>query len=1267
MKAENGEQRLKMALVEVNRGGLMEDMPLSASGDFINETNGHTMIKNLEKAWEVSDPSPEGNNANSVNDQVSDENDSAFSMEEVSEGQKLINSINRKRNSSSVKVEFMGARLVSKKTRVRQNNKRRRQAKVFIPRKRRKVFSGPDVKDRFCWICHKGEISGSCGGCPRSFHIQCLGEVSSPDFICSECLHQQEDDSNCKMTPRELDRVNTLLMFALQRLKSVPGCDPFLKPVPLNIYPKYMEYICHPLDLSSVEYQLKKKHYMSLDSFFSDVKWILHNCIVFNSSDSPLTTVAKKIVKLCREEISEIRVCPDCYYHAHIQPETWFTETYPHVLIWARMRSFPFWPGKAMRCTNGSVDVRFFGAHDRAWVPLKHCFLYSTECPGSTRNRRFRQGIPFKEIQAYISKVTAKFGPFRISPPKTPLPADDWISVLQAQWPKGEFTGMVTAPLQDPLTPPDFSLTRKQCNGKIARNTVKLASDEVTGPARRCLVSRKTSSGKILRILGPSKPSSQPHHDQQISLKRKDGGRRRRKAGMRRRPIVTRQQVGPNGMIQDKEEFSEHIAVKEEPLQPESRSDLSVIFLNAVEHRPQVHLKPQSLLQAQSLHRRESRSGGGKFNNTTTWTQVMESAVQSKNKELDRVTPPSMSRETTQNGAENEERQVLEESASHDGVASPDAFTGDASSHVSNPRNKDSESSQEEASMDLAMHKFLGSLHLQAMNATEVEVETPGEESVEEDPLALDGPEPEELDAAPAPTRLQVSSSIQISIVDPSNPKPSSSKSVEREVEIVKVNEKGELQKHGSAKRGFSSEYVQNLEKVIESVTDKHPRLNRLPNVMQQPKVTTNPKRANVTIVPIPSKSSGNSFAQALNAGPPNVVWRGRAPVVSNGGISVKDFAHPAPGNCFSPILQAPKGGAVSLMNAIAGTSSPLPASPASSSMTTVFNADVGPVHREVFESLLRETGNMGSPEATIKTLQLENERLKWKHAQEMTEVKKSFELQLLEHKKLFDLESQRLRQTWEQETKKTIEEVKKKQWFVISAQMEKHWPMHVDTCSHSTENNDTPMAPNQDISTADEDAGNTSIEAVEIGTTWVPQVVCGNDAKPRRTRCHVCSGCKEKQNCGTCRYCLNKRMRKACIKRRCISLHPRNKIIEKGVISCKSPEERMSPASGNGENVSYPITVSPSDHVSLHSPSPPISTSSAPDPITALSHQPHILFSSQPQALDQLLHEGGGVAPAALLYPCPVIICSDPEISSPPHSDPSPSCSHSSSAPPFI
>ena len=39
-------------------------------------------------------------------------------------------------------------------------------------------------------------------------------------------------------------------------------------------------------------------------------------------------------------------------------------------------------------------------------------------------------------------------------------------------------------------------------------------------------------------------------------------------------------------------------------------------------------------------------------------------------------------------------------------------------------------------------------------------------------------------------------------------------------------------------------------------------------------------------------------------------------------------------------------------------------------------------------ENLLRELSVNGSPEATIRALQMEVEKLKWKHAQEIAELK---------------------------------------------------------------------------------------------------------------------------------------------------------------------------------------------------------------------------------------------------------------------------------------
>lgn len=49
---------------------------------------------------------------------------------------------------------------------------------------------------------------------------------------------------------------------------------------------------------------------------------------------------------------------------------------------WLIVLGFPFWPAKAVNVNDSAmVDVRFFGAHDKAWVPVKDVYLYSSKDP----------------------------------------------------------------------------------------------------------------------------------------------------------------------------------------------------------------------------------------------------------------------------------------------------------------------------------------------------------------------------------------------------------------------------------------------------------------------------------------------------------------------------------------------------------------------------------------------------------------------------------------------------------------------------------------------------------------------------------------------------------------------------------------------------------------------------------------------------------------------------------------------------------------------
>jgi len=59
--------------------------------------------------------------------------------------------------------------------------------------------------------------------------------------------------------------------------------EPFWKAVDVTEFPQYREYVAHPMDLSLLERNIKKRMYGSTEAFVADTKWILHNCVIFNT------------------------------------------------------------------------------------------------------------------------------------------------------------------------------------------------------------------------------------------------------------------------------------------------------------------------------------------------------------------------------------------------------------------------------------------------------------------------------------------------------------------------------------------------------------------------------------------------------------------------------------------------------------------------------------------------------------------------------------------------------------------------------------------------------------------------------------------------------------------------------------------------------------------------------------------------------------------------------------------------------------------------
>ncbi|XP_077428634.1 MYND-type zinc finger-containing chromatin reader ZMYND8 isoform X2 [Vanacampus margaritifer] len=313
--------------------------------------------------------------------------------------------------------------------------------------------------DFYCWLCHREGQVLCCELCPRVYHAKCLKLPDEPegDWFCPECekitVAECIETQSKAMMMLTIEQLSYLLKFALQKMKQ-PGDHPrlssrsphaastqrktfnwtelFQKPVSLEQHPDYAEYIFHPMDLCTLEKNIKKKMYGCTEAFLADVKWILHNCIIYNGGNHKLTATAKVIVKICEHEMNEIEVCPECYLSACQKRDNWFCEPCgnPHPLVWAKLKGFPFWPAKALRDKDGQVDARFFGQHDRAWVPLNNCYLMSKEIPFSVKKTKSIFNSAMQEMEVYVENVKKKFGVFNYAPFRTPYTHDNSFQML---------------------------------------------------------------------------------------------------------------------------------------------------------------------------------------------------------------------------------------------------------------------------------------------------------------------------------------------------------------------------------------------------------------------------------------------------------------------------------------------------------------------------------------------------------------------------------------------------------------------------------------------------------------------------------------------------------------------------------------------------------------------------------------------------------------------------------------------------------------------
>lgn len=93
--------------------------------------------------------------------------------------------------------------------------------------------------------------------------------------------------------------------------------------------------------------------------------------------------MATELVVECDLELTALSHCTDCYERSEKRARGWFTAYCipPHLVIWAKYSTYPYWPGKLMSADDKMVDVQFFGDHTFETVSVDNCFIYSEKHP----------------------------------------------------------------------------------------------------------------------------------------------------------------------------------------------------------------------------------------------------------------------------------------------------------------------------------------------------------------------------------------------------------------------------------------------------------------------------------------------------------------------------------------------------------------------------------------------------------------------------------------------------------------------------------------------------------------------------------------------------------------------------------------------------------------------------------------------------------------------------------------------------------------------
>ncbi|KAK2723856.1 hypothetical protein QYM36_002267 [Artemia franciscana] len=329
--------------------------------------------------------------------------------------------------------------------------------------------------DSYCWFCHKsGNINFKCSSCLKSCHTKCfpvedkIGKESTQSAMSESCPDCEKE--RAEVSPYSSSQLQESFTYLTQRTFSIVGYGHLSEIVENNIKMN-LDCLVNPVTFSVIEEKVQKQNYSSCFEIVDDFNWVLHNMTIIGLVGE--LKMAKIIQKTAKRESFEIQTCLECYNRANTMQENWFVEPCerPHLLVWARLKGYPFWPAKAMRHIAKKVDVRFFGAHDRAWVPAKDIFLYSRDIPQQPAKNKRSQNLEecIDEIEEHIVRLKKKFGGFAYRLNRTRFQVSTWEEHLRKMLPNHNTSETLQiAHIYDDDTP--VIKRRKICSDSIEKS-----------------------------------------------------------------------------------------------------------------------------------------------------------------------------------------------------------------------------------------------------------------------------------------------------------------------------------------------------------------------------------------------------------------------------------------------------------------------------------------------------------------------------------------------------------------------------------------------------------------------------------------------------------------------------------------------------------------------------------------------------------------------------------------------------------------------------